>query len=88
MGIGNIIAWIVLGLIAGALAKVIMPGKDPGGLLVTIVLGIVGAFVGGWICTQLGVGGQVGGFNIASILTATGGAIVLLVAYRLIRGKK
>ena len=85
---GNFIVWIVLGLVAGALAKFIMPGKDPGGCLITIALGIAGAFVGGWIGSQLGVGGQVGGFNIASILTATFGAIVLLFIYRLIRGKK
>jgi uncharacterized membrane protein YeaQ/YmgE (transglycosylase-associated protein family) len=77
----------VLGLIAGALAKFIMPGKDPGGCLITIVIGVIGAFVGGWICQTAGIGGAaVGGLNIASILTATLGAVVLLFIYRMVRG--
>jgi uncharacterized membrane protein YeaQ/YmgE (transglycosylase-associated protein family) len=85
---GNIIVWLILGLVAGALAKFIMPGKDPGGCLITIALGIAGAFVGGWLGNMLGVGAQVGGFNITSIVTATLGAIVLLAIYRLILGRK
>ncbi len=56
----GIIAWIVLGLIAGLLAKFIMPGNDPGGIIITICLGIGGALVGGFLATQLGIGGHFG----------------------------
>ncbi len=81
--IGAILAWIVIGLIAGALAKLIMPGDDPGGIIVTILIGIVGAFVGGFVVNLLG-GAGVSGFNIWSILVATLGAIILLAIYRLV----
>ena len=79
----GILLWIVFGLIAGALAKFIMPGRDPGGIVVTILLGIVGAVVGGFIGTALGIG-SVTGFDIRSLLIAIGGAMVLLVGYRLL----
>ena len=79
----GILAWIVVGLIAGALAKLIMPGDDPGGIIVTILIGIVGAFVGGFVVNLLG-GAGVSGFNIWSILVATLGAIILLAVYRLV----
>jgi uncharacterized membrane protein YeaQ/YmgE (transglycosylase-associated protein family) len=77
----GILSWIILGLIVGALAKLIMPGKDPGGILVTIGLGIAGAFVGGFIGSLVGLG-TVTGFHLGSILLATGGAILLLLIYR------
>ncbi|AHY45556.1 putative membrane protein [Rubrobacter radiotolerans] len=80
--IGSIIAWIVVGLIAGALAKFIMPGPDPGGIIVTILIGIAGAFVGGFV-TQNILGMGAGGF-IWTILVATLGAIILLAVYRLL----
>ena len=80
----GILTWIVLGLIAGALAKFLMPGKDGGGWFVTIGLGIAGAFVGGFLGNQLGIGGGATGINVASIVTATAGAFVLLFVYRLI----
>jgi len=51
----GILSWIVLGLIAGLLAKLLLPGRDPGGFIITILLGIGGAFVGGWVGTQLGI---------------------------------
>ena len=79
----GILAWIVVGLIAGALAKLIMPGDDPGGIIVTIIIGIVGAFVGGFVVNLFG-GAGVSGFNIWSILVATLGAIILLAVYRLV----
>jgi uncharacterized membrane protein YeaQ/YmgE (transglycosylase-associated protein family) len=79
-------AWIMMGLIVGVLAKWIMPGKDPGGFFVTIGLGIAGAFVGGFIGTKLGLG-AVTGFNIGSILIATGGAVLLLAIYRAVKKK-
>ena len=83
----GIIAWIVVGLIAGALAKLIMPGDDPGGIIVTILLGIVGAFVGGFIVNLLG-GAGVSGFNLWSIVVATIGAIILLAVYRMVAGRR
>jgi uncharacterized membrane protein YeaQ/YmgE (transglycosylase-associated protein family) len=82
----GIIAWIVVGLIAGALAKLIMPGDDPGGIIVTILLGIVGAFVGGFVVNLLG-GAGVSGFNLWSIVVATIGAIILLAIYRMVAGR-
>ena len=82
----GIIAWIVVGLIAGALAKLIMPGDDPGGIIVTILLGIVGAFVGGFVVNLWG-GAGVSGFNLWSIVVATLGAIILLAIYRLVAGR-
>ena len=61
-----------------------MPGPDPGGIIVTILIGIVGAFIGGWVLSFLGIGGTAGTFSLGSILTATLGAIILLAIYRLI----
>ena len=78
------VAWIVLGLVAGVLAKIVMPGRDPGGLIVTIVLGILGALVGGWIGTQLGFG-RVSGFDLRSLAIAVGGAVLLLIVYRMMK---
>ena len=77
----GILSWIVLGLIAGVLAKWLMPGKDGGGMIVTILLGIAGAFVGGWLGSFFGLG-TTGSFNLGSIVTATIGAIILLLVYR------
>ena len=83
----GIIAWIVLGLVAGLLAKLVMPGKDPGGLIVTILLGVAGALVGGFIGEQLGYGG-LSGFDLRSLGLAFGGALVLLVLFRLLRRRR
>jgi len=80
----GILSWVVMGLVVGVLAKVIMPGKDPGGVIITILLGIGGAFVGGFAGTFLGLG-AVTGFNISSFLLATGGAVLLLLVYRIIK---
>jgi uncharacterized membrane protein YeaQ/YmgE (transglycosylase-associated protein family) len=80
----GIITWIIFGLIAGALAKLIMPGNDPGGFIITILLGIAGAIVGGFIGTALGFG-DVTGFNFGSFIIAVLGAIILLVLYRSLR---
>ena len=82
----GILLWIVFGLIAGALAKFIMPGRDPGGIIVTILLGIVGAVVGGFLGTAMGIG-SVTGFDIRSLLIAIGGAMVLLVSYRFLTNR-
>jgi uncharacterized membrane protein YeaQ/YmgE (transglycosylase-associated protein family) len=77
----GVITWIVFGLIAGILAKWIMPGRDPGGIFVTIVIGILGAVVGGFIGSALGLGG-VEGFNFGSFALAVLGAVLLLWVYR------
>lgn len=79
----GILLWIVFGLITGVAAKWIMPGRDPGGIIVTIALGIVGAFLGGMIGTAIGFGG-VSGFDFRSLLVAIGGALLLLTGYRLV----
>ena len=71
-----------MGLVAGILAKIAMPGPDPGGIILTIVVGIVGAFIGGLLVNNLLGGPGISGFNLTSILVATLGSIVLLAIYR------
>ena len=83
----GVLSWIVLGLVAGIIAKCLMPGKDPGGWIVTTLIGIAGAFVGGWLGSRLGFGGF-SGFDARGLVTATGGALVLLIGYRLVAGRK
>jgi uncharacterized membrane protein YeaQ/YmgE (transglycosylase-associated protein family) len=83
----NIASWIVFGLIAGALAKLIMPDKDPGGCLVTIALGILGALLGGFVSTEYLNLGTVTGFNFRSVAIAILGAVVLLGIYRILIGR-
>jgi len=83
----GIFSWIIFGLIAGALAKWIMPGNDPGGFIITVAIGVVGAFIGGYIGTILGLG-TVSGFDVRSFFIAVLGAIVLLAGYRMVQGKK
>ena len=83
----GILSWIVFGLIAGFLAKLVMPGKDSGGLIKTILLGVGGGLLGGFIGTKLGWG-DVSGFNFKSFGLAIGGSLLLLLLYRMIRGKK
>jgi uncharacterized membrane protein YeaQ/YmgE (transglycosylase-associated protein family) len=74
----------VIGLIAGALAKWVMPGPDPGGIVVTALIGIAGAFLGGFVVNGLLGGPGVSGLTLSSILVATLGALILLAIYRLI----
>ena len=73
-----------MGLIAGGLAKWIMPGKDPGGIIVTMLIGIAGGLIGGFIGSRLGLG-TITGFNIGSFFLAIGGAIILLILFRLLK---
>lgn len=80
----GIFSWIIMGLVVGAVAKLVMPGKDPGGFIVTILLGIAGAFVGGFLASAMGIG-TFSGFNLGSFLVATGGAILLLGLYRMMK---
>ncbi len=78
------LTWIILGLVAGLIAKFVMPGNDPGGLLVTILVGIAGAVVGGFVASAIGFG-AVSGINIRSIGIAAIGAFVLLFALRMLK---
>ena len=82
----SLIAWIVLGLVAGAIAKMLMPGRDPGGCIVTILIGVVGALLGGWLSTLFGFGGLSGGLDWRNLIIAVLGSIVLLGLWRLMRG--
>ena len=81
----GILSWIILGLLVGALAKWIMPGSDPGGIFITILIGIAGALIGGFLSSALGMG-DVSGVNLGSIVIATLGALILLFGYRRIKG--
>jgi uncharacterized membrane protein YeaQ/YmgE (transglycosylase-associated protein family) len=81
----GILSWILLGLVVGVLAKWIMPGDDPGGIIVTILLGVAGAFVGGLIGSFIGLG-SVTGFNFGSLALAVVGALLLLWGHRRLRG--
>jgi len=84
----GIIGWIVLGLLAGAIAKAILPGDDPGGIIVTMLIGIVGAIVGGFIASALGIGDLDEFFDIGTWIIAILGSLLLLVAYRAIAGRR
>ncbi len=79
----GILMWIIVGLIAGALAKLIMPGKDPGGIIVTILLGIGGSIIGGWLAAII-----VGGAGPAGLIGSIIGAIILLAIYRAVVGRR
>ena len=84
----GILTWLVLGLVAGVLAKFIMPGKQGTGIILTIVLGIIGAVVGGLVGTHVLGFGDVSGFDMRSIAISVGGAVLVLFVYGLIaRGK-
>ncbi|UYG06762.1 GlsB/YeaQ/YmgE family stress response membrane protein [Halomonas sp. M4R1S46] len=80
----GILSWILFGLIAGIIAKWIMPGRDPGGIIVTILIGIAGAFVGGWLGSMVGMG-SMGDFSLGSFITAVVGAVILLGGYRMLK---
>jgi uncharacterized membrane protein YeaQ/YmgE (transglycosylase-associated protein family) len=81
----GILGWIVFGLVVGAIAKLVMPGRDPGGVIVTILLGIVGAVLGGWIGRALNMYGpnEPAGFVMALV-----GAVVVLALYRMAVGRR
>ena len=80
----GILSWFVLGLIVGIIAKFLMPGQDPGGFVITIILGIEGALVGGFIGSRIGFG-TVSGFDLRSLLIAVGGATLALFIYRVFK---
>ncbi|HEX6673492.1 MAG TPA: GlsB/YeaQ/YmgE family stress response membrane protein [Actinomycetes bacterium] len=80
----GILALLVLGLLAGLVAKLILPGNDPGGLIVTMVIGVVGAFVGGLLASALGFGG-LSGFDFRTFVIAVIGSIILLLIWRAVK---
>lgn len=81
----ELIGWIVFGLVVGVVAKLLMPGRDPGGIIVTIVLGIVGAILGGFLGRSLGfyTQGEPAGYLVSII-----GAVIVLVIYRAVAGRR
>ena len=84
----GILSWFVVGLIAGVLAKLIVPGKDPGGIIVTIAIGVVGAIVAGFVTSLILGHDYVSGINFTTIIVATLGAILLLIVYRLVKQQR
>lgn len=78
----GLFSWILMGLVAGVLGKFLLPGRDPGGLVMTIIIGILGAMLGGWIGTKADIG-TVNDFSLQSVGLATGGSILLLILYRM-----
>jgi uncharacterized membrane protein YeaQ/YmgE (transglycosylase-associated protein family) len=84
----GILGWIVLGLVAGAIAKLIMPGNDPGGFIVTILLGIIGAVIGGFIGKAIFGRGLETFWNLQTWVAAIIGSLILLIIYRLAVGRR
>jgi uncharacterized membrane protein YeaQ/YmgE (transglycosylase-associated protein family) len=79
----GIFAWILFGLLAGALAKFVLPGKDPGGFIVTTLIGIAGSLLGGFVGSKLGFG-DIKGFDLRSFGLAIAGSLLLLLGYRML----
>jgi len=84
----GIIGFIILGLVAGAIAKALHKGEEPGGLLGTLVVGVLGALAGGLIASAVGLGGLGSFFSIGTWLIAIGGALLLLVLYNAVLGRR
>ncbi|MEU6810036.1 GlsB/YeaQ/YmgE family stress response membrane protein [Streptomyces sp. NPDC046831] len=85
----GIIAWILIGLLAGAIAKMLLPGKDPGGIIVTMLIGVVGGLLGGWLGKVIfGVDSIDGFFDLSTWIAAIIGSLILLVIYRLVTGDR
>ena len=81
----SILLMIIFGLVVGALAKLIMPGRDPGGIIVTILLGVAGSLLGGFLANSMGLGG---GDQYAGLIGSVIGAIILLAIYRMFVGRR
>ena len=92
MGVTDIVSWIIIGLIAGVIAKIIMPGKDPGGCAITMLLGIGGAVLAGYLAHALNLTRKTEGFGDTGFFAKIGfgiiGALVILAIYRLIAGRR
>jgi uncharacterized membrane protein YeaQ/YmgE (transglycosylase-associated protein family) len=84
----GILSWIVVGLIAGVIAKLLLPGRDPGGCIITMLIGIAGAIVGGFIVGLFAGGDVITGVNVTTVIVAVLGAIILLLLYRLLLGRR
>ncbi|MFF4364507.1 GlsB/YeaQ/YmgE family stress response membrane protein [Streptomyces sp. NPDC001594] len=85
----GIIGWVVLGLLAGIIAKMLMPGRDPGGFILTILIGIAGALLGGWLGKVIfGVDSVDGFFQLSTWIAAIVGSLILLIVYRLVVGRR
>ena len=85
----GILGWILLGIVGGVIAKALLPGDDPGGLIVTVIIGIVGALLGGFLARALGFGDPIDEFfDVSTWLAAIIGAIILLVIYRAVTGRR
>ncbi|MCY0929081.1 GlsB/YeaQ/YmgE family stress response membrane protein [Streptomyces sp. H27-H1] len=83
----GIIAWILIGLFAGLIAKMLMPGKDPGGVIITMLIGIAGGLLGGWLGKVIfGVDSIDGFFDLSTWIAAIIGSVILLALYRLVAG--
>ncbi|MGE7387264.1 GlsB/YeaQ/YmgE family stress response membrane protein [Streptomyces sp. NPDC004126] len=83
----GIIAWIILGLLAGGIAKILLPGRDPGGFIVTTLIGVAGASIGGWLSAKfLDRPIQAQFFDLATWGSAIVGSLVLLIGYRILFG--
>ncbi|MER6186404.1 GlsB/YeaQ/YmgE family stress response membrane protein [Streptomyces sp. NPDC001652] len=85
----GILAWIIIGLLAGAIAKALMPGKDPGGIIITMLIGIAGGLLGGWLGkVAFGVDSIDGFFDLSTWIAAIAGSVILLALYRLVTGSR
>ncbi|MFD8738755.1 GlsB/YeaQ/YmgE family stress response membrane protein [Streptomyces sp. NPDC059618] len=83
----GIIAWILIGLLAGAIAKLLLPGKDPGGIIVTMLIGVAGGLLGGWLGKVIfGVDSIDGFFDLSTWVAAIAGSLILLILYRVLTG--
>ena len=85
----GILGWILLGIVAGVIAKALLPGNDPGGAIVTVIIGIVGALLGGFLARALGLGDPIDEFfDVSTWIAAIIGSIILLVIYRAVTGRR
>ncbi|MCB5179227.1 GlsB/YeaQ/YmgE family stress response membrane protein [Streptomyces antimicrobicus] len=85
----GILGWILLGLLAGIIAKLLMPGRDPGGFFITILIGIAGGLLGGWLGKVIfGVDSVDGFFELSTWIAAIVGSLILLALYRLVAGRR
>jgi uncharacterized membrane protein YeaQ/YmgE (transglycosylase-associated protein family) len=85
----GIIGWILLGIVGGVIAKALLPGNDPGGLIITIIIGIIGALLGGFLARALGFGEPIDEiFDVSTWLAAIIGSMILLVIYRAVTGRR